>query len=128
MPLAGRRRTPSRKLSGLQTREGGDAGKEVAKDIQDHNRNGVLFQPHNSRHVLCGGAPRQDRGTAEASDPSKISGGRSRHKGTKGSHGLTPTQIAEHRSVTSGSKCKQFVSGQNFESSSNGSTADYDRV
>jgi hypothetical protein len=69
-----RRKTSSRKLSWLQTREGGDAKKEVTEDTQDYNREGVLFQPHHSRHVLCGGALRQDRGTAAASD---ITGGRS---------------------------------------------------
>jgi hypothetical protein len=38
-----RRETPSRKLSGLQTREGGDVEKEVEEDTQDYNRKGVLL-------------------------------------------------------------------------------------
>jgi hypothetical protein len=59
---------PNRQLSGLQTRVGGAAEKEVAEDTQDYNGKGVLFQPHHSRRVLRGGAPRQDRGTAGASD------------------------------------------------------------
>jgi hypothetical protein len=37
LPVGGRRKIPSLKLSGLQTREGGDAEKEVAEDIQDYN-------------------------------------------------------------------------------------------
>jgi hypothetical protein len=64
LPVGGRRETPSRQLSGLQTHEG-DVEKEVAEDIQDYNGKGVLFQPHHSRRVLRGGAPRQDRETAE---------------------------------------------------------------
>jgi hypothetical protein len=42
--------------------------------------------------------------------------------------GLNPTRTTESRSVSSGSECKQFVSGQNIESSSNGRTADYDSI
>jgi hypothetical protein len=37
LSVGGRRKPPSRKLSGLQTRDRGDAEKEVAKDSQDHN-------------------------------------------------------------------------------------------
>jgi hypothetical protein len=42
--------------------------------IQDYNGEGVLFKIHHSRHILRGGAPRQDRGTAAASDTSVGSG------------------------------------------------------
>jgi hypothetical protein len=35
-----------------------------------------------------------------------------------------PEGLQQNRSVSLGYKCKQFVSGQNVESSSNGSTAD----
>jgi hypothetical protein len=70
--VGGSRKTPSCKLSGLQTR-GGDA--EVMEGTQDYNRKGILFQPHHYRHVLHGGAPRQDRGAAAASDTSGGSGG-----------------------------------------------------
>jgi hypothetical protein len=42
LPVGGGRKTPSRQLSGLQTREG-DAGKEVAEDTQIYNGKGVLF-------------------------------------------------------------------------------------
>jgi hypothetical protein len=86
--VGGRRKTPSRQLSGLQTREGGDAEKAVPEDIQDYNRKGVLFQPHHSRYVLRGGALRQERGTAAASDTSD---GRSHQNGTQGTCGFTPT-------------------------------------
>jgi hypothetical protein len=65
-----------------------------------------------------GGAPGQDRGTA-ASDTSSGSG-TSRHNGNQGPCGLTPTRTADNKSVSSGPKCKQFFSGQNVESSSNG--------
>jgi hypothetical protein len=86
--VGGRRKPPFLKLTGLQTRESGDTEREVAEDSQDYNGKGVLFQPHNSRHVLLGGAPRQDRGTAAASDTSGGSG-RSRHNGTQSPCGLT---------------------------------------
>jgi hypothetical protein len=71
---------PSHKLSGLQTCEGGDAGKEVAEDTQDYIGECVPFQLHYPRHDLHGGAPMQDRGTEAASD---TSGGRPRHNGTQ---------------------------------------------
>jgi hypothetical protein len=86
---------------------------------------GVLFQPHHFRHILRSGAPRKDRRTAAASD---TSGGRSRRNGTQGPCGFNPTRTAKSRSVISGLKYKQFVFGQNVESSINGSTADNDRV
>jgi hypothetical protein len=41
---------------------------------------------------------------------------------------LAQQEKAGNMSVSLGSKCKQFVFGQNVESSNNGSTADYDRV
>jgi hypothetical protein len=66
LPVGGRRKTPFRQLSGLQTREGGDAEKEVVEDTQDYNGKSVPFQRHYSRRVLRGGAPGQDRGTAAA--------------------------------------------------------------
>jgi hypothetical protein len=68
LPDGGMRKTPSRQLLGMQTREGGGTEKEVAEDTQDCNGKGVLLQPHHSRRVLRGGAPRQDRGTAAGSD------------------------------------------------------------
>jgi hypothetical protein len=37
LPIGGRGKPPSRQLSGLQTREGGDSEKEVAEDIQGYN-------------------------------------------------------------------------------------------
>jgi hypothetical protein len=80
--IVGRRKHPSRQISGLQTSEG-----EVP---EDYNGKGVLFQPHHSRRVLRGGTPRQGRGTAAASDTSGDSG-RSRHSGTQSPCGLTPT-------------------------------------
>jgi hypothetical protein len=101
LPVGGRRKTPSRQLSELQTREGGDAEKEVAEDTQDYNGKAVLFQPHLSRHVLRGIAPRQENGTATASDRSDGSG-RSGHSGTQGPCSLTPTQTAGNMSVSSG--------------------------
>jgi hypothetical protein len=81
----------------------------VAEDTQDYNGKGILFQPHHSRNVLRGGAPRQDRGTAAVSD---TSGGRCSHIENQGPCGLTPTRTAENRPVSSGPKCKQFLSGQ----------------
>jgi hypothetical protein len=54
LPVGGRRKIPSLQLSGLQTREGGDAEKEVREGIKDYKWKGVLFQPHHSRHVLRG--------------------------------------------------------------------------
>jgi hypothetical protein len=47
LSVGGRRHPPSSKLSGLQIREGGDAG--VAEETQDYKGKGVLFQPHHSR-------------------------------------------------------------------------------
>jgi hypothetical protein len=67
-----RRKHTSRKLSGLQTREGGDAKEEVAEDTQDYNGEGDLFQSLHSRYVLRGDAPMQDRGTAIASNISGV--------------------------------------------------------
>jgi hypothetical protein len=90
LPVGGRRKTPSRKLSGLQTRGGGDAEEEVAEDIQGYNGKGVLFQPYHSRHVLRGGAPSQDTGTGAASDTSGVSD-RSCHNGAQGPFGFTLT-------------------------------------
>jgi hypothetical protein len=89
LPVGGRRKPPSRKLLGLLTREGGDARKEVAEDIQD-NEKSVPFQSHNSRHVFRGCAPRQDGGTAAASDISGRSG-RCRENGNQGPCGFIPT-------------------------------------
>jgi hypothetical protein len=88
LSVSRRRNPPPRKLSGLQTRKGGDAEEEVAGNTEDYNGKRVLFEPLHSRHVLRGGFPRQDRGTATASH---TSGGRSRHYGTQGPCGLTPT-------------------------------------
>jgi hypothetical protein len=42
--------------------------------------------------------------------------------------GLPQHETADNRSVSSGPKCKQLVSGQNVENSSNGITADYDSL
>jgi hypothetical protein len=42
LPDGGRRKPPSRKLSGLQTRRGGDAEEEVEVDSQVYNGKGVL--------------------------------------------------------------------------------------
>jgi hypothetical protein len=128
LSVGGRRKTPSRKLSGLQTREGGDSEEEVAEDTQDYNGEGVLFQPHHSRHVLRGGFPRQDRGTAAAAPDTSDGSGRFRCNGTQGPFGINPTRTEDNRSVSTGLKCKQFASRQNVESSSNGSTADYDKL
>jgi hypothetical protein len=74
-----------------------------AKDMQneDYNGKGALFQPHHSKHVLRGEAPRQDRGTVAASDTSGGSA-RSRHNGTQAPCIPTPTQTACNRSVSSG--------------------------
>jgi hypothetical protein len=36
-------KAPSRKLSGLQTREGGNAEEKVAEDTEEYNGKGVLF-------------------------------------------------------------------------------------
>jgi hypothetical protein len=88
---------------------GRDAEEEVAEDIQDYNGEGVLFQPHHPRHVLQGGAARQDRGTAAASD---TSGGRPLHNGTQGPCGFTQKRTAKTRSVSSGPKYKQFSYGK----------------
>jgi hypothetical protein len=54
-------------LSGLQIREGGDAEKEVTENTQNYNAKCVL-KPRHPRCVLRGGAPRQRRATAAASD------------------------------------------------------------
>jgi hypothetical protein len=62
--------------------------KKFAEDNQDYNGKVVLFQRHHSRHVLRGGAPRQDRGTAAASD---ASGGRTRNNGTQ-----VPAALTQH--------------------------------
>jgi hypothetical protein len=43
LSASGRRKTPSRKLSGLQTREGGDAEEEGAEDTKDYNGKVDLF-------------------------------------------------------------------------------------
>jgi hypothetical protein len=98
--ITGGEKPQPRKLSRLQTRGGGDAEK-VTEDTQDYNGDGALFQPHHSRHVLRGGVPRQDRGTATASVTSGVT---SRHNGTQGPCGLTLTRTAENKSVSSGSK------------------------
>jgi hypothetical protein len=62
---------------------------------------GVLFQLHHSNCVLCGSTPRQERGTAKASNTSGGSGS-SRHIGTQGPCGFTPIWTADNRSVSSG--------------------------
>jgi hypothetical protein len=77
------------------------AEKEVAENTQDYNRKGVLFEPHHSRHVLHGGALRQDRGMAAVSDTSGGSG-RCHHNGTEDPCSLTPTQTADNKSVSLG--------------------------
>jgi hypothetical protein len=71
----------------------------------------VLFQLHHPRHVLRGGAERQDGGTAGTSD---TSGDNSRHNGTKGPCGFTPERTAKSRSVSSGPSYKQLVSEKMF--------------
>jgi hypothetical protein len=96
--VGGTGKTPSRKLSGLQTCEGVDAEIEVTEVTQDYNGKGVLFQPHHSRHVLRGGDPKQDRRTAAASD---TSGSRSRHNGTQG-----PLRL--HQNTISKKEVSQF--------------------
>jgi hypothetical protein len=53
LPVGGRTKTPSRQLLGLQTCEGGAAGKEDTEDTQDYNRKGVLFQPNHSRFIFA---------------------------------------------------------------------------
>jgi hypothetical protein len=110
LAVGGRRKPPARQLSWLQTREGGDAGKEVTKNTQDCYGKVVLFQTHHA-----------------ASDTLGVSG-RSLHSGIQGPCSLAPTRTTDNRSVISGSECKQFDSEQNIESSSNGSTAEYDIV
>jgi hypothetical protein len=65
LSVGGKRKPSSSKLSGLQTCEG-DAEKEVAEDNQDYDGEGALFQPHHSRHVLRGGAPRHDKGNSSS--------------------------------------------------------------
>jgi hypothetical protein len=121
LPFGERRESPSRQLSGLQTREGGNAEKKVAENNQDYNGKGVLLRPHHPRCVR-GGAPRQQRA---ASDTPGVSGSSS-HSGKKGPCTLISTRTAANRSVNSRSKCKQFTSRQYVESS-NSSTADYDK-
>jgi hypothetical protein len=96
LPVGGRKETPFLQLSGFQTHEGGDAGKEVTEDTQDYNEKGVLFQPDHSRRLLHGGAPKQDRGTAAALDTSGGSG-RSHHNGTRG-----PAALPHHEHQTTG--------------------------
>jgi hypothetical protein len=101
MPVGGRGKPHPANYLGCKHAKGGDAEKEVAEDTQDYNRKGILFQPHHSRRVLRGGAPRQVRGTAEASDTSGGSD-RSRHNGSPGPCALTLTQTAGSMSVNSG--------------------------
>jgi hypothetical protein len=107
LPVGDRRESLSRQLSGLQIREGGDAEKEVTENRQDYNANGIIPKPRHLRCVLRGGAPRQHRATASASDMPSGSG-KSSHNGTEGLCALTPTRTA-CRAVHWGSKCKQFV-------------------
>jgi hypothetical protein len=77
--------------------------KEGAEGTQTYNRKGVLFHPHLSRCLLCGGAPWQERGPAATSGKSG-GGGSSWHSGAEGLHALSS---ATSRSVSLGSKCKQ---------------------
>jgi hypothetical protein len=120
LPVGGRRGSPSRQISGLQISEGGDAEKEVTENIQGSKANNVL-KPRHPRCVLRGGAPRQRRAIAAASD-SPGGSGSSNHNGTEDPCALTPTRTVSNRSVSWGSKCKQFASRQCVESS-NCSTA-----
>jgi hypothetical protein len=64
-----RKKTPSRQLSGLQTREGGTAEEEIAENTQNYNGEGVLPQPYYARCLLRGGAPRQYSTTTTAGAP-----------------------------------------------------------
>jgi hypothetical protein len=73
---------PTSQLSGLQICGGGDAEKKVTENTQNYNTKDVLLKPRHHRCVLRGGAPRQDRGTAAASDMSG-SGGSSSHNRTE---------------------------------------------
>jgi hypothetical protein len=66
LTVGGRRKTASRQLSGLQTREGGTPEKEVTEGTQNHNGKGVLFCPHQPRRLLRGGTPGQRRPAAAA--------------------------------------------------------------
>jgi hypothetical protein len=73
----------------------------AVKEVADYKGKCVLFQPHNSKPALRGGALKQDRGAAATSDKSGGSG-RSRHNGTQGPCGLTQIRTADNRSVNSG--------------------------
>jgi hypothetical protein len=105
-------KSPFRKLSGLQTREG-VAENEVAENTQDYN--GEFYFNFNTR--AC---PSRRRSEATQRNSSSLRHIWSRHNGTHCLCGLTQTRTAENRSVISGSKCEQFVSGQNVKNSGNG--------
>jgi hypothetical protein len=68
LPVGRRRESPSCQLLGLQAHKGGDAEEEFTENTQDYNGKGILFKLYHSRCVLHGGAPKQHRATAVASD------------------------------------------------------------
>jgi hypothetical protein len=111
LPVGGRSESPSRQLSELQIREGGDAEEEVTENNQDYNAKVALHKLRHPRFVLRGDAPKQHRATAAASGTPGGSG-RSSHNGSEGPCALTPTRTVSNRSVSWGSKCKQFASIQ----------------
>jgi hypothetical protein len=51
LPVGGRRESPSRQLSELQIREGGDVEEEVTENNQDYNAKGVLHKLRHPRFV-----------------------------------------------------------------------------
>jgi hypothetical protein len=105
--------TPSRQLSGLQTREGGGAEEEIAENTQNYNGEGVLLQPYHGRCLLRGGAPRQySATTTTAGAPSSCA--RSIYRSKIPYPGFWTT--TKRRTVSQGSNCKQPTSRQHVES------------
>jgi hypothetical protein len=80
MQAGGWRETPSIKLSRLQPCQGRDLQTKGAKNTNEHNRKGFLFQLHHSRSVLHGGTVKQCGATAAASS-TPCSCGRYSHSG-----------------------------------------------
>jgi hypothetical protein len=121
----------------LHIREGGDEEKvvtDVTKNTQDYNMKDILFKPRYPGCVLRGGAPRQHKATASVSDTPDGSG-RFSHNGTEGPCALTATRTANNKSVSWGSKCKQFcfllrtvIVVQQFMTESNGAVSEEKKI
>jgi hypothetical protein len=124
LPVGGGRQTASRQLSGLQIRQGGAAKEKDTENTQNYHREGVLIKRHHPRCLLRGGTQRRRKAAATTSSDKSRSDGF--YTSSRKADCTGPYTAEGNRSVSSGSSCKQSISGQYVESS-NCSTADYDR-